>query len=163
MTELKLPKALTSEPNKIHPELKKVREEAGAFTEAEQKRVDDAKEREALKREDRRQRYKAKHGKGKPDPTMAKVNLTDGVRLGKKDAKKHETEWVVHGAHSWGRVAKQSEIQKSGVTAGWGDYSRAFEKARNPSPNGVHRDKPAQAKEKKVREIENMKSKGIYR
>lgn len=146
------------EPNKIHPEIPEARESAKHIETEQEKKLRLAREFEELKQAGKRERYFAKHKTVEPDPY--KINQTEGVRLGRKNAKEHNPEWVIPFHSSWGRIAKQSEVQKSGVTAGWGDYSRAFEKARNPTK--VNKNRPAQAHEKKKREVEEKKKNGIY-
>lgn len=159
-----------NKPNKVHPELKQVREEAGALTEAQQKKVDDAKKSEELRQERKRDRFFRKHGKVEPDPIIAQVNITDGVRLGRKDAKIRETELkfpintVPVKYKNFGRVSRQSDIGKSGVRAGYTDAMKDFEKAYNPSPNGAHRDKPAKAKPEGIQEVQSLaaRTEGYY-
>lgn len=162
--------------NKVHPELKQVREEAGALTDAEKKRIEDAKKAEEERQERKRRKFLEKHGidpDSKPDKgedffdvregqTLG-VNLTVGCRVGNKNSRQLEDNATVRNTspnyRDYGRISRQSPVQKSGVLRGYVDAMRDFEKAYHPSPNGVHRDKPVKAKWKKVETVE--KKKGI--
>lgn len=160
------------EQNKIHPDIQEVRDEARHAETEQEKKLRLAREREELKQEGKRDRFFRKHpwAKSDQDPYYTKtqwvegrespslpVNQMEGVRLGRKDSKdlKDFGTAINHSPNKYfGRISKQCEAQKSGVTAGYTDAMKDFEKAYGKKST---RDKPSKTKYKKVREIEAKK------